>query len=452
MERDFLDYNFNSEINSVLKKLNFVNPTPIQQQIIPLLRKKQNVVGVSQTGSGKTHAFLLPIIENINNSIKKPQAIIMTPTRELASQIYQNIQDFAKTNNDLKVKLLVGGSNLDEDNLIDAQIVVGTPGRLLDAINNRHVLKLDNIMYMVVDEADMIFDSNFIEEVDKVMAFLDTNVCFSIFSATITKQMHPFLKKYFEGIKIVEINEKANNKIEHIIVPSKGKDKYETLLKLVNTIDPYLCLIFASKKTDVIELANKLASDGIKCIQLHGDLSSRERMKTLKRINNLEFNFVVASDIAARGIDIDGVSHVISYDMPKELEYYIHRVGRTGRHKYTGISYFIYDNNDEKAINRLEEKGLTFNFYDFTNGVLEPAGLRTRTQKVLKSDNYDSKIVNKVVKKKKEKVKPGYKKKRKLALEKQRKNAKQQEIKERIKKQRKQRKKSNENSSDNFEF
>ena len=452
MSRTFLDYNFNSDINEVLKQLNFVYPTEIQQEVIPLQRKKQNVVGVSQTGSGKTHAFLLPIIENISLDIKKPQAIIMTPTRELAMQIYNNVQEFSKQMKDLKATLLIGGSNLDEDTIVDSQIVVGTPGRLLDAINNRHVLKLDNINYFVIDEADMIFDSNFIEEVDKVMAFINDNVCFSIFSATITKQMHPFLKKYFEGIKLVEIADKVNENINHIIVPTKGRERYETLHKLVNSIDPYLCLIFASKKTDVVELTEKLNNDGIKCISLHGALSSRERMKTLKRINNLEFKYVVASDIAARGIDIDGVSHVISYDMPKELEYYIHRAGRTGRHKYTGISYFIYENSDEKAIKRLESKGIEFAYYDFINGKLQDSGLRTREQKVLKTDNYSQEMVNKVVKKKKEKVKPGYKKKRKLALEKQRKKARQEEITQRIRKQRKQRKKTNDDTSDNSEF
>ena len=451
MQRTFLDYNFNKEINEVLKELNFVCPTKIQEEIIPLQRKKQNIVGVSQTGSGKTHAFLLPIIENIAYDLKKPQAIIMSPTRELAQQIYDNVQAFCQKTPNLTTSLLIGGSNFNDEALIESQIIVGTPGRLLDAINNRHVLKLDEISYFVIDEADMIFDLEFIDEVDKIMSFLDDNVCFSVFSATITKNMHPFFKKYFENVKVIEVENKPNDNIEHIIVNAKNQDKYETLQSLINSIDPYLCLVFASTKTMVAELCQKLNDNGLKCLALHGDLSARERTKTLKRINNLEFKFVIASDIAARGIDIDGVSHVISYDMPKEIEYYIHRAGRTGRHKYTGISYFIYDNGDEKAIKKLENKGISFTYSEINKGKLSDLGLRTREQKTLKNDNYDPKVISKV-KKKQEKVKPGYKKKRKLELEKQRKKDRQQVIKDRIKKQRKQRKQTSEDSTNNSEF
>ncbi|MDL2212056.1 DEAD/DEAH box helicase [Erysipelotrichaceae bacterium OttesenSCG-928-M19] len=445
MSNSFLDYNFSQAIDEVLASLKFEQPTAIQKEIIPLLRQKQNVVGISQTGSGKTHAFLLPLLEKIDFANEKPQALIMVPTRELANQIYQNLKEFMKAIPQLKVSLLIGGKDLDESKIIASQLIIGTPGRLFDAMTTRHVLKVDQIEYFVIDEADMIFDENFLKDVDKIMGYFNDNVCFSIFSATITKTMHPFLKNYFENIKIVEI--KGNNEnIEHIIIPSKGQDKYQTLLKLTKVIDPYLCLIFASKKEDVIRISEQLNSDGITCIQLHGDLSARERTKTLKRINNLEFKYIVASDIAARGIDIDGVSHVISIDMPKEIEYYIHRSGRTGRHQYTGISYFIYDNSDEKSIKKIERKGISFAYYDFSKDGLVFAGLRNREQKTLKQDFVNPELLGKLKPKKKEQVKPGYKKKRKQELERIRKKAKQQEIREKIRRQKKQRKNNNEDS------
>lgn len=435
----FLDYNFSDEINKTLEQLNFVTPTKIQKQIIPLIRKQQNVVGISSTGSGKSHAFILPIIEGIDLNVKKPQTIIMSPTRELALQLRKNILEFSKNDERLKVSLQIGGKELAENKTIDAQLVVGTPGRLLDAINNRHILALENIKYMVIDEADMIFDNNFIKEADQVMANINDNVCFSIFSATITPNMYPFFKKYFENITVVDLGKGTNENVKHTIIQAKNGDKFATLLSLLKAIDPYLCLIFASKKVDVVEIANKLNDLNIKCIQLHGDLSSRERSKTLKRINDLEFKYVIASDIAARGIDIDGVSHVISYDLPKELEYYLHRSGRTGRYEYTGESFLLYEKEDEDEVKKLEKKGLEFNYSEVVNNQIVASGLRTREQKTKKDSNYDKEIVNKLSRKK-VKVKPGYKKKRKMELEKIKKREKQAQIKTRIKAQRKKRK------------
>lgn len=439
MSKNFMDYNFNEKINQLLNNKNFIQPTEIQSQVIPKLRNKQNLVGVSMTGSGKTHAFLLPIFENINSKLKKPQAIIMVPTRELAMQLYANILEFQKIDSDYKVDLLIGGKNFDESKIIDSQIVVGTPGRIFDAISKRHILKLDMVEYVILDEADMIFDENFIEETDNVMSYFKDSVCFALFSATITKNMHPFIKKYFDNMQIIEVSNSVNDNVEHYVVNAKGKDKYQTLLELTNIIKPYLCIIFASKKEDVEKLYYKLNEDGLKCAILHGDLTARQRSQTLKRINDLEYNFVVASDIVARGIDIDGVSHIISYDLPYELEYYLHRAGRTGRYQYVGYSYLIYENSDERSLHKLESKGLTFNFLEIKDGELVEAGFRTRDQKSKKDNHYDVNQVSRLTKKK-QPVKPNYKKKRKIALEKIKKQEKQNEIKQRIRAQRKKRK------------
>jgi ATP-dependent RNA helicase CshB len=435
----FKDYNFNNKINNVLDNINFTKPTMIQKEVIPLLRKNINVVGISQTGSGKTHAFLLPIIENINLNINKPQALILTPTRELAIQIANNLTYFTNEIDDLKVSLLIGGTDLDETQELTSQIIVGSAGRILDAISNRHVLKLDYIKYTILDEADMIFDDNFIKEIDKIMSFIK-NSCFGVFSATISKNMQPFFRKYFNGIKVVEIKADLSN-IEHDLVFVKEDDRYLTLQLLLSNINPYLCLVFASTKELVNEIYHKLNDEGIKCGLLHGDLDNRERTKMLKRINNLEYNIVICSDIASRGIDIEGVSHVISYDLPYELIYYTHRAGRTGRAKYTGISYVIYDNNDAKKIGYLVKSGINFNYLTFNdNNELVSSKAIVRNKYQFKNDNNDNQALKKITSKKIKKVKPGYKKKRKEQIEKIMKKERQAKIKERIKKQRKQRK------------
>lgn len=436
----FKDYNFSKAIQDALDSIHFEQPTKIQSLVIPQLRKGVNTVGISKTGSGKTHGFLLPILEGIDLAKPYVQAIIILPTRELANQIADNVKVFQKFIPELKTTLLVGGTSLNQDQEIHSHILIGTPGRMLDVINEQKLVNTKYLKYVVIDEADMVFDKKFIEDTDKLLADINDQVVFSIFSATITDDMHPFYKKYFDGVKIIQLEEKQNENIEHIIVNAKG-NKFKTLENIMSTIDPYLCLIFASKKETVEEIYNKLKEDNVNAIILHGDLPSRERTKTLKRINNLEFTYVVCSDIAARGIDIDGVSHVISYDLPKELEYYIHRSGRTGRFNYTGYSYIIYDPSEESEINKLEKKGIKFSYYDFIGGHLLPAGARSRDSKNVTFDKTDLEMVNKVKGRKKVKVKPGYKKKQKLALEKLRKKKKQDEIKTRIKNQRKMRKK-----------
>lgn len=432
--KDFKSYDFSNEIMMVLKNINFKQPTKIQTEVIPKLLNNKNVVGISQTGSGKTHAFLLPIVENIEVN-QGVQSIIMVPTRELALQLDNNLKEFKKIFPQLKTTLVIGGK--EKAKHITSEIVIGTPGSLFDAINKQNLIRLDTLKYLVLDEADMLFDDNFIEEVDRVLINIKDNVVFSVFSATITQNMHPFFKKYFTNMNIVEI-EDSNQNIEHVLIDNKNHNRYETLLSLTKILNPYLCLIFAAKKEEVDELVAKLNDDNIKTIALHGGLSLRERTKTLKRINALEFNYVVASDIAARGIDIDGVSHIISYTLPYELDYYIHRAGRTGRYQYSGTSYVIYDKEDSKKIEKIQAKNIEFKFARLENNELIYEENFLRKQRTYDAGN-DRSLVNKVTKKK-QPVKPGYKKKRKAELDKLHKKAKQQEIKTRIKKQRQQRK------------
>lgn len=432
--KDFNKYGFSNEIMDVLAKIKFSKPTDIQSEVIPKLLDKKNVVGISRTGSGKTHAFLLPIVQNIEIN-QGVQAIIMVPTRELAIQLDNNLKEFKTSFPNLTSSLIIGGSK--SKKVINSEIIIGTPGSLFDIINKQNLIRFDSLKYFVLDEADMLFDDNFIEEVDLVLANINGDVVFSVFSATITENMHPFFKKYFKNMNIVTIEEKNEN-IEHVLIDNKNRNRYDSLLSLTKILNPYLCLIFAAKKEEVDELVQKLNEDGIKTVALHGGLSLRERTKTLKRINALEFNYVVASDIAARGIDIDGVSHIISYTLPYELDYYIHRAGRTGRYQYSGTSYVIYDKEDIKKVEKLQNKGIEFKFARIVNDSLEFEESFLRNQRSYDASS-EKALVNKVMKKNK-KVKPGYKKKRKEELSKLHKKAKQQEIRDRIRKQRKQRK------------
>lgn len=442
----FDNYGFSNETLKVLDIIKFKNPTKIQDKVIPKLMEKKNVVGISQTGSGKSHAFLLPLVENIEFN-KSVQTIIVVPTRELAIQLDNNLKEFKKIYENLSTTLLIGGK--EKKKAIKSEIVIGTPGSLFDAINKQNLINFEQLKYLVLDEADMLFDNNFIEEVDLVLANIKDNVVFAVFSATITQNMHPFFKKYFNNMNIINI-EDTNQNISHVLVDNKNKNRYDTLLNLTKILNPYLCLIFASKKDEVDELVEKLNADGIKTIALHGGLSLRERTKALKRINALEFKYVVASDIAARGIDIDGVSHIISYTLPYELDYYIHRAGRTGRYQYSGTSYVIYNNDDIKKVEKLQSKKIEFKFAKIQNDTLVFDDMFLRKQRTYDASS-DVSLVKKVSKNKKN-IKPGYKKKRKEELSKLHKKAKQQEVRDRIRKQRKQRKQPNEDTFNNSEF
>ncbi|RDE31840.1 ATP-dependent helicase [Parageobacillus thermoglucosidasius] len=422
----FERFSFQPFIIEAIKELRFYKPTEIQERIIPIALRGKSVIGQSQTGTGKTHAYLLPIIEKIDPDRKAVQAVITAPTRELATQIYHEIlkiTKFCPSDRQITARCFIGGT--DKQKAIEKlktqpHIVVGTPGRINDLIREQALL-VRTANTLVVDEADLMLDMGFIVDVDQIAARMPKELQMLVFSATIPEKLKPFLKKYMENPEYVHVAPKqvAAEKIEHVLVPLRSRDKVKLLHEMLLAYNPYLAIVFTNTKKMADEVADKLIEKGMKVGILHGDLSPRERKKMMKQIRDLEFQYIVATDLAARGIDIEGVSHVINYELPKDLQFYIHRAGRTARAGYTGMAATIYEPSDQDAITKLEKMGIEFLHRDLIRGEwvdLPPWNRRSKREK------QEGEIAQLLAKMKKAKqVKPGYKKKLLAEMEKQKK-------------------------------
>ncbi|WP_125590601.1 DEAD/DEAH box helicase [Companilactobacillus jidongensis] len=417
----FSQYNFNDAINKSLKEIGFDEPTPVQEAVISLVNKKKDIIVQSETGSGKTHAFLLPILNAITKD-QTVQALIATPSRELAYQIYEDTQAILKNYpEEYNAFIYVGGADRDrQKRKLDAhqpQIAIGTPGRLWDMIREND-LHVDDVQRFVVDEADMTLDMGFLDDIDHIAAKMPDNHEMMVFSATIPQRLEPFLKKYMKGPQRVELKNSSviAKNVDNWLMFAHGRDKKEMIYQLMTLGSPYLALIFANTKKSVDEIYNYLKSKGLKVARIHGGLSPRERKRVMKQVENMEYQFVVATDLAARGIDINGVSHVINAEIPDDLDFFIHRVGRTGRNKMSGIAITLYNPGEENKIAELEHMGIKFLPKDLKNGeIVEAYDRDRRTQRHATQEKLEPKLVG-FVKKQKTKKKPGYKKRIRQAI------------------------------------
>ena len=429
--------------NTLVETKGYKELTEIQKEVVPVAKKGKNLIAKSSTGSGKTDAFLIPIMENIYLESNNVEVIIIAPTRELASQIYSNAMDYASNEKKLRVKLLMGGFDRKRDldkKSANPHIIIGTPARLKDLLLGNGMYDISKVKTIVLDEIDMIFEMKFLEDIDAIMSKLKKDVQTMAFSATINDQLKIFIKKYMESNVLIELskNELTASEVNHYAIPLKGRNRKDALLSLCESINPYLCLVFASKKENVNEYFKLLREKGYNVGLIHGDLDSRSRRQAMKKITAFDYQFVVASDIAARGIDIEGVSHVISIDFPHNLEFYFHRAGRCGRNGATGDCYSFYDEKDEKIIKQLIAKGLKVENVEFKNGQMKTLKPFVRENKSKKLDPELSKEINKVVvKNKNARVKPGYKKKMQAEIDKLKRKHKRQIIKKSIEEQRK---------------
>lgn len=410
-----------------VEDLNFNQPTEIQRRVIPKLKKETHLIGQSQTGTGKSHAFLLPLINKIDKEVQHPQIIILAPTRELAKQLYDAAEHLISFTYGIKAGLYIGGTDKNKDiqkSKVQPQIVIGTPNRIKD-LAEENVLHIHLARAVVIDEADLMIDLGFLPTVDKIAANVSREAQIAVFSATIPKALHPFLNKYLSKPEFIEIepDAKTNKNITFYLVPTKSNDRKEQLTKIMSTINPYLAIIFANSRERADEVAEYLQDQGLKVGVIHGGLAPRERTQQMKRVKNLEYQYVVASDLASRGIDIDGVSHVINYDIPRDIAFFTHRVGRTGRGNYTGVAITIYTPDEEDLINQIEKRGFSFIHSDVKNGELVEIKDRTQRQsRTKKEDNIEQNLKHKL--KGKKKVKPGYKKKFRYELDKLKRNEK----------------------------
>ncbi|MBN8200567.1 MULTISPECIES: DEAD/DEAH box helicase [Bacillaceae] len=423
-ETKFDRFNLKPFIIEAVKDFGFYEPTEIQERMIPAVLKGESAIGQSQTGTGKTHSYVLPILQKVDYSRQEVQAIITAPTRELANQIYHEIlkvTEHCPEGEEITARCYIGGT--DKQRTIEKlkkqpHVVVGTPGRINDLVKEQ-ALFVHTAEILIVDEADLMLDMGFIEDVDQIAARMPEKLQMLVFSATIPEKLKPFLKKYMENPKFVHVEPKqaAAANIEHWLLPSRHRNKVELVYQALTSFNPYLAIVFTNTKKKADEVADGLISKGLKVGRIHGDLNPRERKKMMKQILDLEFQYIVATDLAARGIDIQGISHVINYELPTDLDFYIHRVGRTARAGFSGIALTIYETSDEDALNRLEKMGLEFQHKDLQKGEwtdLDNRNKRKTRQK--QTDDIDKKAASLV--KKPKKVKPGYKKKMKWEMDK----------------------------------
>lgn len=413
----FTEFKFKDYIQEALIDLNFVEATEVQEKLIPIVLAGRDLVGESKTGSGKTHTFLLPIFQKMNEDADNVQAVITAPSRELATQIYQAARQIATfSDKEIRVAHYVGGTDKNRQigKLAFSQphIVIGTPGRIYDLVKSGD-LAIHKANTFVVDEADMTLDMGFLETVDKIASSLPKELQFLVFSATIPQKLQPFLKKYLSNPVIEQIKTKTviSDTIENWLISTKGQDKNAQIYQITQLLQPYLAMIFVNTKTRADELHSYLTAQGLKVAKIHGDVPPRERKRIMNQVKNLEFEYIVATDLAARGIDIEGVSHVINDAIPQDLSFFIHRVGRTGRNRLPGTAITLYQPSDDSDIRELEKLGIQFIPKMIKADEFQDTYDRDRrSNREKRQEKLDTEMIG-LVKKKKKKIKPGYKKK-----------------------------------------
>ncbi|MBF0226220.1 MAG: DEAD/DEAH box helicase [Desulfobacterales bacterium] len=355
---NFIDLGLNNKILKSLEEMGFEKPTLIQEQVIPhILKSKKDIVGLAQTGTGKTAAFGLPILEQININKKNIQSLILCPTRELCLQITNDIKNFSRYMPNISVEPVYGGAGI--ENQIKAirktQLVVATPGRLLDLIK-RKAADISSIQYLVLDEADIMLNMGFKEELDAILATAPKNRQTLLFSATMPDEVAQIASNYMKDpVEIIagRKNSGAEN-IEHLYFMVSARDKYLALKRIVDYYPEIYGIIFCRTRAGTQEIADKMIKDGYNAESLHGDLSQVQREYVMRKFREKNLQILVATDIAARGLDVKDLTHVINYDIPDESEVYTHRSGRTGRIGKTGISITIINMKEKYKIKQIE--------------------------------------------------------------------------------------------------
>ena len=362
----FSDIGLDKNIQKAIADLGFEEPTPIQSESIPFLLAEENdLIALAQTGTGKTAAFGLPIIQQIETDSKQTQAIILCPTRELCLQITKDMETYSKYTKGLKITAVYGGANIQTQIRAlnsGSQIVVGTPGRVIDLIK-RKKLKLANIEYVVLDEADEMLNMGFKEDLDTILAETPEEKRTLLFSATMPKEVMRITKNYMFSPKTIEVagrNEGAKN-VEHHFYVVNARDRYKALRRICDVNPEIYGIVFCRTRRETKDVADKLMQDGYNADALHGDLSQSQRDHVMGRFRKRNLQMLVATDVAARGIDIDDLTHIINYNLPDDNEIYIHRSGRTGRAGKNGISIIISHSRERRklqAIGKMLKKEL----------------------------------------------------------------------------------------------
>lgn len=346
-------------ILQAIGEIGFETPTPIQSKIIPHLLNSQNdLIALAQTGTGKTAAFSLPIIQQLDSTDQHVQAIILCPTRELAIQVAGDIENFSRYLPGLSVVPVFGGERIDRQIRAIAKkppIVVGTPGRVNDLIN-RHVLKLESIKWLVLDEADEMLNMGFKEELDEILKSTPQKKQVLLFSATMNQQVRRIANNYMKNPEDITVGDKnkGTDNVQHFYYVVHEKDRYQTLRRIADANPDIHGIIFCRTRWETQQIADKLIQDHYSAEAIHGEISQEQRIHVMNRFREKKTQLLVATDVAARGIDVNKLSHVINYNLPESSEAYLHRSGRTGRANNIGVSMVIVNMREIHKIRTLE--------------------------------------------------------------------------------------------------
>jgi superfamily II DNA/RNA helicase len=357
----FEELGLSEKLLKAIEEVGYSEPTPIQAQAIPIVLMARDVVGVAQTGTGKTASFTLPMIEILDGGRAKarmPRSLILTPTRELAAQIAENFETYGKYHK-LNMALLVGGVSMDEqvkklDRGVD--VLIATPGRLLDLFGRGKIL-LNDIKVLVIDEADRMLDMGFIPDIEKIAALLPFTRQTLLFSATMQPEIRKLTEKFLSNPKEVSVARAASTAktVEQFIVKVAPKNKDATIAKLIKDENVQNAFIFCNRKRDIDGLTRYLKNKGYDARGLHGDMPQSSRTETLEDFKAGRLSLLVCSDVAARGLDVQGLSHVFNYDVPFNSDDYVHRIGRTGRAGMSGRAWMLVTNSEQKYLDSIEK-------------------------------------------------------------------------------------------------
>ena len=359
--KTFEELGVSEGIRRAIEEMGFVQPMPVQEEVIPyLLGHRNDVIALAQTGTGKTAAFGIPVLQRINTGSKATQALVLSPTRELCLQIADDMRDFARYTDGIHIEAVYGGASIEQQIRAlrkGAQIIVATPGRLIDLMN-RGVAHLDNVCNVVLDEADEMLNMGFSESIDAILEGVPEDRNTLLFSATMSKEIERIAKGYLHDPKEIVVgsrNEGAEH-VNHIYYMVNAKDKYLALKRLVDYYPRIFAIIFCRTKIETQEVADKLIKDGYNAEALHGDLSQQQRDLTMQKFRQHTVQLLVATDVAARGLDVDDLTHVINYGLPDDIENYTHRSGRTGRAGKKGTSLSIVHSREKHKIRNIEKE------------------------------------------------------------------------------------------------
>ena len=358
----FKELGVNKDLCKAIEELGFKKPTEVQKESIPfLLTESKDLISLAQTGTGKTAAFGLSAIQQVDVENKNVQVIILCPTRELCVQICKDLESYAKYVKGIKLLSVYGGTNIEtqiKSLKKGVQIVVGTPGRTKDLLKRKN-LKLEIVNKVILDEADEMLSMGFKDDLDFILNKTSSNRQTMLFSATISKEVKSISKKYMgdaKEITVSKVNSSAKN-IEHHIYNVSSRNKYEALKRIADFNPNIYGIVFCRTKRHTKDIANKFMAEGYNADAIHGDLSQNQRDEVMQRFRDKSLQILIATDVAARGLDVDDITHVINYSLPDDPEVYVHRSGRTARAGKSGISIAISNDSERRKIKSIEKKG-----------------------------------------------------------------------------------------------